>query len=182
MLVAAGRRPNSEDLDPARAGIAVDARGALWVDGALRTTNPRVWAAGDVTGHPQLVYLAAREGALAASNALLGRAETLDLRALPRVIFTSPTAAAAGLTAAQAEEQGIPCDSRVLPMSAVPRAIVNRDTRGFVLTGRDVPQESWTDGLPPESLATSIPGVFAVGDTRAGSTKRVAAAISACAA
>jgi thioredoxin reductase (NADPH) len=53
---------------------------------------------------------------------------------------------------------------------------VTRDTRGFVLTGRDVPQESWTDGLPPESLATSIPGVFAVGDTRAGSTKRVAAA------
>ena len=45
-----------------------------------------------------------------------------------------------------------------------------------MLTGRDVPQESWTDGLPPESLATSIPGVFAVGDTRAGSTKRVAAA------
>jgi thioredoxin reductase (NADPH) len=45
-----------------------------------------------------------------------------------------------------------------------------------VLTGRDVPRESWTDGLPPESLATSIPGVFAVGDTRAGSTKRVAAA------
>jgi len=132
VLVAAGRRPNSEDLEPARAGIAVDARGALRVDGALRTTNPRVWAAGDVTGHPQLVYLAAREGALAASNALLGRAETLDLRALPRVIFTSPTAAAAGLTAAQAEEQGIPCDSRVLPMSAVPRAIVNRDTRGFV--------------------------------------------------
>jgi len=53
---------------------------------------------------------------------------------------------------------------------------VARDDRGFVLTGRDVPKSLWVDGLPPESLATSIPGVFAVGDVRAGSMKRVAAA------
>ena len=73
------------------------------------------------------------------------------------------------------------CGGLFLLLGAEPRCEwlptgVTRDTRGFVLTGRDVPQESWTDGLPPESLATSIPGVFAVGDTRAGSTKRVAAA------
>jgi len=53
---------------------------------------------------------------------------------------------------------------------------VARDDRGFVLTGRDVPKSLWVDGLPPESLATSVPGVFAVGDIRAGSMKRVAAA------
>jgi thioredoxin reductase (NADPH) len=53
---------------------------------------------------------------------------------------------------------------------------VARDPRGFVLTGRDVPKAQWADGLPPESLATSLPGVFAVGDVRAGSMKRVAAA------
>jgi thioredoxin reductase (NADPH) len=53
---------------------------------------------------------------------------------------------------------------------------VARDQRGFVLTGRDVPKSLWADGLPPESLATSVPGVFAVGDIRAGSMKRVAAA------
>ncbi len=53
---------------------------------------------------------------------------------------------------------------------------VARDERGFVLTGRDVPKEHWVDGLPPESLATSMAGVFAVGDIRAGSMKRVAAA------
>jgi len=51
-----------------------------------------------------------------------------------------------------------------------------RDENGFVLTGRDVSQEFWTDGLPPANLATSVPGVFAVGDVRAGSMKRVAAA------
>jgi thioredoxin reductase (NADPH) len=53
---------------------------------------------------------------------------------------------------------------------------VSLDDRGFVLTGRDVPKELWADGLPPENLATSIPGIFAVGDIRAGSMKRVAAA------
>jgi thioredoxin reductase (NADPH) len=53
---------------------------------------------------------------------------------------------------------------------------VARDDRGFVLTGRDVPKSLWADGLPPESLETSLPGVFAVGDIRAGSMKRVAAA------
>jgi thioredoxin reductase (NADPH) len=53
---------------------------------------------------------------------------------------------------------------------------IARDERGFVLTGRDVPKESWLDGLPPESLATTVPGIFAAGDIRAGSMKRVAAA------
>ena len=55
-------------------------------------------------------------------------------------------------------------------------AEVARDERGFVLTGRDVPTEEWRDGLPPANLATTVPGVFAVGDIRAGSMKRVAAA------
>ena len=57
----------------------------------------------------------------------------------------------------------------------LPRAIA-RDEHGFVLTGRDVPHDRWTDGLPPPSLATTVPGVFAVGDIRSGSMKRVAAA------
>jgi thioredoxin reductase (NADPH) len=53
---------------------------------------------------------------------------------------------------------------------------VARDAKGFVLTGRDVPREHWTDGLPPETLATTLPGVYAVGDIRSGSMKRVASA------
>lgn len=59
--------------------------------------------------------------------------------------------------------------------SWLPEAIA-RDARGFVLTGRDVPTETWSDGVPPESLATTVPGIFAVGDIRSGSMKRVAAA------
>ncbi len=53
---------------------------------------------------------------------------------------------------------------------------VARDPRGFVLTGRDVPSAGWEGGLPPESLQTTVPGIFAVGDIRAGSMKRVASA------
>jgi len=55
-------------------------------------------------------------------------------------------------------------------------AEVERDARGFVLTGRDVAQDRWADGLPPANLATTVPGVFAVGDIRSGSMKRVASA------
>jgi thioredoxin reductase (NADPH) len=53
---------------------------------------------------------------------------------------------------------------------------VLRDERGFVVTGRDVPKDAWRDGLPPTSLSTTVPGVFAAGDVRAGSMKRVASA------
>jgi thioredoxin reductase (NADPH) len=53
---------------------------------------------------------------------------------------------------------------------------VARDANGFVLTGRDVPKSTWVDGLPPGNLETTLPGVFAAGDIRAGSMKRVAAA------
>ena len=132
ILVATGRRPNTAGLGLDRAGIETTERGAVRVDEFLSTTNPRVWAAGDVTGHPQFVYLAAREGNTAARNALEDAQLKVDLRSLPRVIFMSPTFAASGLTDEQANEQGIECECRVLPMSAVPRALVNRDTRGFV--------------------------------------------------
>ena len=73
------------------------------------------------------------------------------------------------------------CEGLFLLIGADPRCewlppSVTLDDRGFVLTGRDVPQEAWTDGMPPASLATSAPGIFAVGDVRSGSMKRVAAA------
>lgn len=132
ILVATGRRPNTADLGLERAGVELTEHGSLKVDEGLRTSNPRVFGAGDVTGHPQFVYVAAYEGSMAVRNALMAQDEKVDFCALPRVIFTSPTFAAAGLTEHQATEQGVGCECRVLPMSAVPRALVNRDTRGFV--------------------------------------------------
>jgi len=132
ILVASGRRANTETLALNKAGIELTESRAIRVDDKLQTTNPRVWAAGDVTGHRQFVYVAAYEGNLAARNALEGAGLKVDFTSLPRVIFTSPTVAAAGLTDEQANAQGIECECRVLPLSAVPRALVNRDTRGFV--------------------------------------------------
>jgi mercuric reductase len=132
VLVATGRRPNTADLGLDKAGVEVTELGAVRVDDSLRTSNPRVWGAGDVTGHPQFVYVAAYEGNLAARNAITGTDLRVDFRALPRVVFTAPTVAAVGLTDEQAAAQGIACECRVLPMTAVPRALVNRDTRGFV--------------------------------------------------
>ncbi|MDP9484697.1 MAG: mercury(II) reductase [Actinomycetota bacterium] len=132
ILVAAGRKPNVEELGLDRAGVELDERGAVRVDEGLGTTNPRVWAVGDVTLGPQYVYVAAHEGAMAADNALSGAGRTLDFGALPGVMFTDPQVATVGLTEARARAEGRDVETSVLPLSAVPRALVNRDTLGVV--------------------------------------------------
>lgn len=132
ILVATGRRPNTASLGAEVAGIDVDKRGAIIVDEYLRTTNPKVFAAGDCTPAPQFVYVSAYQGATAAENALGGATKKSDLSALPRVTFTSPQVASAGLTEEDAIRAGYAVKSSTLPLSAVPRALVNRDTRGLV--------------------------------------------------
>jgi mercuric reductase len=133
ILVATGRRANTDGLGLDAAGVEVDARGAIVVDGGLGTANPRVWAAGDVVaGSPQFVYVSAYHGALAADNALTGAGRTVDYTGLPRVTFTAPQIASAGLTEAQAREQGHAVKTSVLGLEHVPRALVNRDTRGLI--------------------------------------------------
>ena len=132
ILVATSRVPNTEHLGLERIGVETDGRGVVVVDEDQRTSVPSIWAAGDVTSQPQFVYVAAAGGAAAADNALGAGGERLDFAALPRIIFTKPTIASAGLTEAQAREQGFEVESRVLALDAVPRALVNGDTRGLV--------------------------------------------------
>ncbi|NUP46364.1 MAG: mercury(II) reductase [Catenulispora sp.] len=132
LLIATGRRPVTTGLCLDKAGVKTGRRGEIVVDEHLRTTNPRIWAAGDVTGHPQFVYVAAAHGTLVADNALSGADRTLDYTAMPRVTFTSPAIASVGMTDEQAVQAGIGCDCRTLPLEYVPRALVNRDTRGLV--------------------------------------------------
>ncbi|MGA8211537.1 MAG: FAD-dependent oxidoreductase [Nocardioidaceae bacterium] len=96
VLVAVGRSPRTEDLGLASAGIDVDDRGQVRVDAALRTTNPRVWAAGDLTGHPRFTHVAGVHGSLAAGNAVLGVRRHVG-GAVPRVTFTDPEVAAVGV-------------------------------------------------------------------------------------
>jgi len=132
ILVATGRRPNTQGLGLEEAGVELDARGAILVNEKLQSTNPRIFAAGDVTGAPQFVYVSAYEGALAVDNALLGASRAIDFTGLPRVIFTAPQVASAGLTEAQARAAGYDVETSVLPLAAVPRALVNHDTAGLV--------------------------------------------------
>ena len=131
ILVATGRRPVLDGLDLGRAGVELDERGALVLDEQLRTTNPRVLAAGDVTGAPQFVYVAAAHRTLAADNAIAAAGRKMDYTALPRVTFTTPSIAAVGLTDEQAQAAGYTCECRVLELQHVPRARVNLDTRGL---------------------------------------------------
>lgn len=132
LLVATGRRAVTDGLGLSGVGVNVGDRGQVVVDDGLGTSNPRIWAAGDVTGHPQFVYVAGAHGSLAVDNAFTGADRTLDYTHLPRVTFTTPNIAAVGMTDEQATAAGIRCDCRVLPLQYVPRALVNRDTRGFV--------------------------------------------------
>lgn len=132
LLVATGRRPVTQGLNLNAVGVRTGRMGEVMVDDMLATSNPRIWAAGDVTGHPEFVYVAASHGSLAVDNAFTGAERRVDYRSLPRVIFTSPNLAAVGLTDKQARESGIDCESRVVSLEHVPRALVNRDTRGFI--------------------------------------------------
>ena len=132
ILIATGRRANTELLALENAGVATNGRGQVEIDPTMRTTNPRVYAAGDVTPAPQFVYVAAKMGAAAAENALTDGERTIDYSALPRITFTSPQIAAVGLTDEQANDLGMDCSCRTLPLEHVPRAIVERDTRGLV--------------------------------------------------
>ena len=132
VLVATGRLPNTDELNLPAAGVELDERGFVVADDFRATTNRRVWAAGDVAGSPQFVYVSAYEGAIVADNAVSGIGRSIDYRTLPRVTFTSPQVAAVGLTEAQATEAGHEVVTSVLPLEHVSRALVNRDTRGLV--------------------------------------------------
>lgn len=130
ILMATGRKPVLEGLDLDKAGIEVDSEGRLVLDDELRTTNLQVFAAGDVTGAPQFVYVAAAHGTLVGDNAINGAGRKMDYKALPHVIFTSPNIAGVGMTEAEALQAGFECDCRTLDLKDVPRAIVNLDVRG----------------------------------------------------
>ncbi len=137
ILVATGRVPNTDQLGLETVGVTTDRRGFLVVDDTLQTSVAGIYGAGDVIGEPMFVYTAAAEGKLAADNALTGAGGKRDLTAVPWVIFTDPQVAGVGMDERQAAAVGIPAETAVLPMAAVPRARAARDTRGFIKLIRD---------------------------------------------
>ncbi|MGH2625479.1 MAG: dihydrolipoyl dehydrogenase family protein, partial [Anaerolineales bacterium] len=132
LLVATGRRANTAGMGLEEAGVRLGKRGEVIVNDLLQTHNPFVYAAGDVTGRDMFVYVASYAGMLAAENALAGTARTYDASYIPRITFTDPQIASAGLTEAQARERGHAVKVSKVPMGYVPRAQAARDTRGFV--------------------------------------------------
>ena len=132
VLVATGLRANTDALGLDALGIDTHGRGFLAVDDTLQTAVPSVYGAGDVIGDPAFVYTAAREGQLAAKNALEGTAHDRRAMPLPWVIFTDPQVAGVGVGEREAAEQGVEVDVATLPLDQVPRAVAARDTRGFI--------------------------------------------------
>lgn len=136
LLVATGRRPNTEHLGLALAGVSVNDSGFIEVDEFMRTSNPDVFAAGDVTGGPGFVYVAALAGGIAAQAALAELSDEeplrIELAATPRVVFTDPQVAAVGLTEAEARAAGHSVKTTAMPATYMPRAIVSGRTEGII--------------------------------------------------
>ncbi|MBA3745948.1 MAG: mercury(II) reductase [Solirubrobacterales bacterium] len=132
LLVAAGRRPRTGGLHLDDVGVGVGPGGEVVVGNDMSTSNPRIWGAGDVTGHPQFVYVAAKQGALVVANAFEPAARHISYRSMPRITFTTPTIASVGMTQAQADEVGMDCESRLVDLADIPRAIVSRTSIGVV--------------------------------------------------
>ena len=141
ILFATGRRPNTDDLGLENVGVNLTDKGFIIVDGTMQTTNPDIFAAGDVTGGPGYVYVAAAGARIAAENAIksLTAASSptdapreFDLTVVPNVVFTSPQVASVGFTERSARESGANIQVSTLEMSQLPRALVSGETGGFV--------------------------------------------------
>jgi len=132
ILVALGRQPNTMDLGLDQVGVKLDHNGAIIVNEYQQTSNPIIYASGDVTPNPDFVYVAAASGSVAVINAMNGNQKPLNLSALPGVIFTDPQIATVGLTELQAKQQGYEVKANTLPLEYVPRALAARDVRGLI--------------------------------------------------
>jgi pyruvate/2-oxoglutarate dehydrogenase complex dihydrolipoamide dehydrogenase (E3) component len=132
VLVGAGRVPNVEGLGLQTAGVDVDARSGVRVDDRLRTTNRRIFAAGDVCSDAKFTHHADAQARIVVRNALfLGRARAGALT-LPRCTYTDPEVAHVGLSERQAQAQGIAVRTFVQELSEVDRAVLDGETEGFV--------------------------------------------------
>jgi mercury(II) reductase len=132
VLVASGRAPNIDGLGLPEFGVSLSPKGAIMVDDRMRTTRAGIYAAGDVTGRDQFVYMAAYGAKLAAKNALNGDSLRYDNAAMPAIVFTDPQVASVGLTEAAARAAGRAVRISTIGLDQVPRALAARDTRGLI--------------------------------------------------
>jgi pyruvate/2-oxoglutarate dehydrogenase complex dihydrolipoamide dehydrogenase (E3) component len=132
VLVGAGRTPNVEGLGLEAAGVALDPRRGIRVDDRLRTTNHRIFAAGDVCSEHRFTHNSDAQARIVVRNALfLGRARVSALT-LPWCTYTDPEVAHVGLSERQAQARGLGVRTFVQPLRDVDRAVLDGETDGFV--------------------------------------------------
>ena len=133
VLVATGRRPNTEELHPEAAGVELTASGAVKTDERLRTSAPHIWAMGDVTGGMQFTYISLDDFRIVRSQLLGDGARTTENRgAIPYSVFLDPPFSRVGLTEKEAREQGCRVRIAKLPVAAIPKAQVLRKPVGLL--------------------------------------------------
>lgn len=132
IFLAVGRTPNTDNMGIENIGIELTEDGFIKTNTFMQTTSKNIYAAGDVTTLPKLVYVAAASGNVAAFNAIHGNSIPLDLSVLPVVIFTSPQVATVGLTEDEAKKQGYDVMVSRINMDEVPYDLAAHDTRGMI--------------------------------------------------
>jgi dihydrolipoamide dehydrogenase len=162
VLVAVGFRPNTEELNLGMVGVRTDAKGHVLVDEHLQTSNPNIYAIGDVIGPPYLAHKASKEG-LVAAEAMSGRDVVLDVRAMPAAIFTDPEIATVGLTEAQAVEQGIEVRVGSFPFAANGRALAANAPEGMVKLIADARDDTLLGGHIVGHEASNLIAELALG-------------------
>lgn len=136
VLAAVGRAPATKGLALEAAGVVVDGKGAVVVDDQLRTSQPHIFAVGDVNGGPQFTYISQDDGFIVADQLLgTGKRRVSDRVAVPQVLFTTPPLATVGLTEKQARAEGrnfTVAREDVRDIVAMRRAHVVEETRGLM--------------------------------------------------
>ncbi len=134
VLVAAGRRANTQGLGLERLGIDFNNNGTIKVDTYQRTTVANIWACGDVCGPYQFTHMAAHQAGYVAMNILASPLKkfTVDYSQVPWVTYTDPEIARVGLNETEAREKGVPFEASHFNLSHQDRAITERENKGFV--------------------------------------------------
>ena len=130
LLVAVGRKPNTEGLGTAEAGVELDERGCIKIDAEWQTSVSGIYAIGDVVAGPMLAHKAEQE-AIAAVERMVGQPGSVNYDAIPWVIYTSPEVATVGLTEAEAVEKGHEVGVGVFPFQANGRAVAGGHADGL---------------------------------------------------
>jgi dihydrolipoamide dehydrogenase len=130
VLVAVGRRPNGSGIGAEAAGLTVDPRGFLSVDRQMRTSQPHIFAIGDIVGQPMLAHKATHEGKVAA-EVIAGEKRAFDARVIPSVAYTDPEVAWVGLTESEAKAKGIEYQKGSFPWAASGRSLAQGRDEGF---------------------------------------------------